>query len=85
MKQKTQSQQSIMNVNDLADIEVKIRDARTSNQQKEKYLQQYEKKIMNQQTRYKQLQTAFQKVSFTKWTARAKTKQHCSIFTFVCV
>ena len=36
LKQKTQSQQSIMNVNDLADIEVKIRDARTSNQQKEK-------------------------------------------------
>lgn len=88
LKQKTQSQQSIMNVNDLADIEVKIRDARTSNQQKEKYLQEYEKRILNQQTRYKQIQTAFQKLTLQNGVQnqkRSKIVRYSLLFAYSCL
>jgi hypothetical protein len=60
---KQQTQRQYLKLNELADIELNIRDVRKTNQQKQKYLQQYERKIMNQQNRYKQFQNEFQKMS----------------------
>jgi len=61
LKQQTQRQD--LKLNELADIELNIRDVRKTNQQKQKYLQQYETKIMNQKNRYNQIQKAFQEMS----------------------
>ena len=60
---KQQTQRQYLKLNELADIELNIRDVRKTNQEKQKYLQQYERKIMNQQNRYKQFQNEFQKMS----------------------
>ena len=60
---KQQTQRQYLKLNELADIELNIRDVRKTNQQKQKYLQQYETKIMNQKNRYNQIQKAFQEMS----------------------
>ena len=60
---KQQLQRQSLKLNELADIELNIRDVRKTNQQKEKYLQQYERKIMNQQNRYNEFQNAIKNVS----------------------